>query len=391
MIGIDVCAIGRMEKHVTNERFLAKILTQHEQVVYRRFPRAETLAGFFAAKEAVSKAMGTGIGPIAWKDIEIRHKKSGQPYAIVSDRRSGTRIRFAVSISHDAGVAIANAQLVPDSEQKLPPEELRRIPRRRYDANKYTAGTALVIGASPGMTGSIRLAAMAALRAGAGMCFVAVPPSVLSIVESSIWEPVIQPLVQPDPTDLLATAKRAHGIGIGPGMGWGAGADAALGAIFTTSGAPVVADADALRWIANDLQRLKNTRRKLILTPHDGELNALLQEDPTDERAAAFAEEYDIILIRKGPRSTVFGAGKRWKNPSGTAALASPGAGDVLTGTIAALLAQGMSCWDAATVGVYVHGLAAEMAAKGRDSGLVAGDLLHTLPEAVWTVKEEDE
>jgi holo-[acyl-carrier-protein] synthase len=391
MIGIDIAVVARFEKHVDNPRFHKKILTDTERAVFLRRPVAENLAAFFAVKEAAAKALGTGIGRIGWRDIELRHTPLGQPWAFVHDRVFGRYHKVAVSITHDGGFVAASAMLTED--RNLQPDETARdlhrllLPRRK-DAHKGTVGRACVIGGKEGMLGSISLAAKAALRAGAGYSYAFVRPEIFSLVQLKLTEPIVRPLVNEPIRELTEQSDAMNGCAIGPGLGTDALATAIVRALITRSGCPLVLDADALTILAGEPLLLAKKQRECILTPHAGELSRLLHKESAKD-AAAFARKYDIIVVEKGPATRIHTRDASYVNTSGNAGLATAGSGDVLTGCLAGLLARGYTPLQAARIGVWLHGKAGDLA---RDSlgaeGMIASDVLERNPLAQKYLEE---
>lgn len=391
MIGIDLCEIARMEKHVHNAHFHRRILTERELRAYFRRPNAENLAGYFTAKEAASKAIGMGIGKIGWKDIEISHSPLGQPRATIRDRHRNLVHKIAISITHDGDYAAASAQLLETwttAESDMLWEMKALLPDRPADAHKGTMGRVAIVGGSTGMTGSIWLSSMAALRTGAGLSYALIPKDALKELSAKLIEPIAKPLLQKDPYELISFTRGMDGMAIGPGMGTCDIARKSLVALMLEKGCPLVLDADALNLCAKEPVLLQNAKRKLIMTPHKGELARLIGET-TDENASEFAKKYGIILINKGPNTTVTDGDRTWGNETGNDGMATAGTGDVLTGVVASFLAQGVPAWDAARLGVYVHGLAGDLAANeiGKD-GMIASDIVRFIPKAIKTIRE---
>lgn len=269
-------------------------------------------------------------------------------------------------------------------------------PGRPVEAHKGTFGTVVVVGGSERMIGAPALCAAAALRSGVGLVKVAVPASILQAVIAI--EPGATGISLSEGTDsaeaLFADADPGDGavLAVGPGWGTGTSRSELLDKILRGR-RRVVLDADGLNVLAATGQPRPRTRPLLVLTPHPGEFRRLaaplgIGEDPTDERtrpraAAKLAETHDAVVVLKGRHSIVADAGRYSVNQTGNPALATAGSGDILTGTIAALWAQGMAPFDAAVLGTHLHGLAADLWAKSHgNSGLTAFDLAAALPDA---------
>ena len=264
--------------------------------------------------------------------------------------------------------------------RRIEDEQLRpALPRRRRAAHKGDFGHVLVIGGGAGMPGAVRLCGEAALRSGAGLVSIATDPEHASLIVAS--RPELMPHGIHGVADLEPLLERADVIAFGPGLGrspWAAELVAALAA----DGRPAVWDADALNWLAESPAILDNR----VITPHPGEAGRLLGSDTagvqSDRKAAVLAlqAKYGGVAVLKGSGSLVAaGADVPWLCTSGNPGMAAAGMGDVLTGIIAALIAQGLTTEEAAVVGVEVHARAGDRAAVAGERGLLASDLLAEL------------
>jgi NAD(P)H-hydrate epimerase len=256
-------------------------------------------------------------------------------------------------------------------------------PRARH-AHKGEAGRVLVIGGAPGMPGAARLAGEAAYRAGSGLVTLATHPGHAAALSAARAELIAYDIN--DPAVLEPLLARATAAAIGPGLGqgeWGA----SLWRAARASAVPLVVDADALRWLARE----PAVRTDWVLTPHPGEAAALLGvsvEAVQDDRFAAvraLQQRYGGVCVLKGSGTLIAAPGEDspWLCDRGSPALACGGTGDVLTGTIAALLAQGLAPRDAARLGAWVHAVAGERAAVGGERGVLASDLLVPLRDLI--------
>lgn len=256
-------------------------------------------------------------------------------------------------------------------------EMIGSLPPRPLDGHKGTFGKALILGGSEGMTGAAALAARAASRSGVGLVYVAYPSPLGTIVESLLVEPVKIPLPGGErwfeasqAADALKEASKVDAVALGPGIGRHPSTGKFVAEIVEKIDKPLVIDADGLNLLADDLSLLKRRTAPTILTPHPGEAARLLGttvEKVQADRLGAFvdfAREHDAIVVLKGARTIVTSPdGQRYINPSGNTGLAKGGSGDVLTGLIVGLLAQGMAPLAAVQVGVHVHAQAAHLAA----------------------------
>jgi NAD(P)H-hydrate epimerase len=284
--------------------------------------------------------------------------------------------RFHAGEVEVADIGLAHAE----TEHRLvTPEILSLVPRRREGDTKYTAGSVLVVGGAPGMTGAVSLAARAAFRADAGYVAVAAPERSLPVVETNVLEAVKAPLERLD-----ELAERASAFAIGPGLGRGDEERALVRRLLAELQLPAVVDADALFELEPDAWPAPR-----VLTPHAGELGRLLGEEAkwVDahrlEAVRRAVDRYRCVVLLKGPDTLVAAAGEPvLVRTNGTPALATAGTGDVLTGVIGAFLAKGMDARLAAAAGAVAQGRAAELSTQ---AGLVASDVVEALPQALET------
>jgi NAD(P)H-hydrate epimerase len=271
------------------------------------------------------------------------------------------------------------------------------LPQRPLDTTKREAGNVLVVGGSATMTGAVCLAAQSAYRAGAGLVTVAVPESILPVVQGTLVEAVFVALpeedggIAPAAMDVLRDGLDDYGaISVGPGMGRSEAAAVFARALVAAAPRGLVVDADALNAFAGALGGFDDRgRADIVLTPHIGEFARLTGRDTDDiraDRVAAVRELSSQIganVLLKGS-STLIGepSGEVRINTTGSSALATGGTGDVLSGAIAALIARGMESFDAATAASFVHGIAGSLAALEFGDGVTAGDVCAMLPLA---------
>jgi NAD(P)H-hydrate epimerase len=281
---------------------------------------------------------------------------------------------------HAGEVEVADIGLEPaDTEHRLVTDAiLLLVPRRGEGDTKYTAGSVLIVGGSPGMTGAVCLAAEAAFRADAGYVAVAVPAASLPVIETLLIEAVKAPRERVD-----ELAERASAFAVGPGLGRGDEERALARRLLEGLALPAVVDADALFQL-----EAAEWPAPRVLTPHAGELGRLLGEESVWvdahrlEAVRRAVERYDCVVLLKGPGTLVAAPGEGvLVCDAGTPALATAGTGDVLTGVISAFLAKGMDARLAAAAGAVAHGRAAELAPQ--QVGLVASDVIDSLPLAL--------
>ncbi len=280
--------------------------------------------------------------------------------------------------------------------------EVPKLPPRPVEGHKGTFGRVLVVAGSIGMTGAAALVGRAALRAGAGLVRVATSKSALPIVAAI--EPSYTTLPLPEDAAGRASSKAINAIlnaaeendvvAIGPGLGQSTGLRSVVETLIQQEGLRLLIDGDGL----NNLSRLsgwpKKRKADLVLTPHPGEMKRLWsglfrEEMPRDRQQTAtqVAQLTYTTVVLKGAGTVVTDSERLYVNTTGNPGMGTAGAGDVLTGIASALMGQGLSNFDAAVLGVYVHGLAGDIAAAqlGQVS-LIATDLIDALPQAFQKV-----
>ncbi|HEY9551640.1 MAG TPA: NAD(P)H-hydrate dehydratase, partial [Prevotella sp.] len=264
-----------------------------------------------------------------------------------------------------------------------------RLLCRNDFAHKGNMGNALLIAGSYGMAGAAVLAARSCLRSGAGKVTVHTPKRNYNVLQISVPEAVLQidheETYFSEPTD----TEDFDALGIGPGIGINENTAIALIAQLRRTQCPIVADADALNILGNHRAWLQQLPKGIILTPHPKEFDRMAGMVSSDdyerlEKARDMARHQECYILLKGHNSALCTPeGKVYFNSTGNAGMATAGSGDVLTGIITGLLARGYTPKDAALVGMYLHGLAGDLAVKdtGKES-LIAGDLISYLPQA---------
>ena len=272
------------------------------------------------------------------------------------------------------------AQIVPDTFENDPGLWVAALPRPHDGGNKYTRGHALISGGYP-MTGAARMAARAAARAGAGLTTIAVPEIALPIYAAALISIMVHPLAAPEDFDRLLADRRFSALLIGPGAGAGEQTRARVRAMLGT-GRPTLLDADALTAFADEPTALDRAIiGPCVLTPHDGEFRRLF--DPNGDkltRTRAAARRSGAVVVLKGSDTVITDPdGRAVVNANAPPTLATAGSGDVLSGILLGLLAQGMEPFLAAAAAAWLHGAAA--AAFG--PGLIAEDLPDLLPSVL--------
>lgn len=288
------------------------------------------------------------------------------------------------------------------------------LPARPAYSHKGTYGHVLIAAGSKGKTGAALMAARACLRTGAGLVTIGVPESLVHSFQSRVTEEMILPL--PDKGNgTLSTAsadvilgflkKRANVLAIGPGLSADPEISKLVCLLIAESRAPVVIDADGLNAIAGRTGILKKGRAPVILTPHAGEMARLLQKRTEDDPVSAlrqqieedrigtaqvFAKKMKTWLVLKGaPTVTASPGGEVFINTAGNPGMATAGTGDVLTGMIAAFLAQRLSPRDASVLGAYMHGFTGDIVAEKKGvHSLIASDIINLIPSVFKSVSK---
>ncbi|HZY99967.1 MAG TPA: NAD(P)H-hydrate dehydratase [Candidatus Baltobacteraceae bacterium] len=274
---------------------------------------------------------------------------------------------------------------------------LRALPVRAAIADKRSSGAPLIVAGSGQFPGAAVLCARAAARAGAGYVTVAAPSSVAATLRAHLIEQVVIEIADEAPVqraveELLEIEKRNGSVGIGPGLGLDNRTGEIVAEFLARTTLPAVVDASALFHLSKRLESLRG--KPVVVTPHAGEFARLSGKGTVapKERVARvreFVGRTGITTLLKGRDTIVFDGTTVHVNVTGTNALATAGSGDVLTGTIATLLAQGLAPVDAARIGAYWHGLAGQLAARRRPVGVIAGDVADALAGALPTVDTE--
>jgi holo-[acyl-carrier-protein] synthase len=404
-VGVDVAAIPRIaEAHRRfGSRFLQKFLSEREIAYCGDSP--ERWAGRWAAKEAIGKAMPSGIARPRMRDVEILPSDDGRPHVRVAPATTLTGREIDVSIAHDGHFAVAVA-VIPETPSPTLPTRGReglpdgfRLPDRPRDGHKGTFGTVVVLAGSQGFTGAAYLASMGAARAGAGIVRLLTALSIYPILAEKCTEVIVGPVPEISPgvvghaslSGVLRGFAGADAGVIGPGIGRDASTRRLIEDLVPRVAAPLVLDADALNLLSEHRAILPRLSPQIVLTPHPAEFGRLsgletgaVQQDRRGV-ASRFAKAWNKVVVLKGA-GTVIAApdGRVTLNPISTPALASGGTGDVLAGLIGGLMAQKLPPFEAAVTGVHLHGLAGlDLEASLGQAGVLASDLLLQIPRVM--------
>ncbi len=296
----------------------------------------------------------------------------------------------------DIGFPAQAAERLEDSLVLYEREDLSRLPARMPRSNKGTYGKALLITGKKNMAGAACLSAEAAYRTGCGLAELVTAEENRCIVQQVVPEAILRTYRNTDEAKEAAEAcvETASSVVIGPGIGTSGTARQLLASVLSRARVPVVIDADGLNVLAETAQfrEWMDVRAcPVIVTPHLKEMSRLCEKPVSEiqnhllEVAKAYAREYNVIVVLKDAHTVVAEPGGRaYLNVSGNSGMATGGTGDVLAGIIGGFLAQGMDGYEAAKLGVYVHGLAGDAAAEAKGSrGMIAGDLLQYLPQLI--------
>ncbi|MEK6715327.1 MAG: NAD(P)H-hydrate dehydratase [Candidatus Omnitrophota bacterium] len=274
--------------------------------------------------------------------------------------------------------------------------------QRKANAHKGDFGHVFILAGSLGMTGSAILTATACLRCGAGLVTLGIAGSLHNIFARRIVELMLKPLAETKDKTLSLKAypqisefldKKADVLVIGPGLSQNKATQKLIRRIIQNCPKPMVIDADGLNALTDHLNILRTTndeRRTTILTPHPGEMSRLtglsIAEINKNRKSVAkrVASDYNITVVLKGHNTLVADKNNIYLNKTGNPGMATAGSGDVLSGIIGAFLAQGLDAFNSAKYGVYIHGLAGDLAAHEKTQlGMIASDIIEKIPAAI--------
>jgi NAD(P)H-hydrate epimerase len=257
-------------------------------------------------------------------------------------------------------------------------------------AHKGDFGKVLLLCGSRGYTGAAALAAMGALRSGAGLVYLGVPESIYAIEAVKLTEPVVFPLPDEDGklgilavNEILELLPKMDAVLVGCGLGQSAGTLAVVKAVLENAQCPVVLDADGINVLREHKDILRGRQHPTILTPHDGEFTRFGGTIGENRMASAayFAREWNAIVLLKGHRTCITDGHIHYENHTGNPGMAVGGSGDVLAGIIVSLLGQGLKPLEAAACGAWLHGAAGDLCAEEIGQyGMLPTDMLCALP-----------
>ena len=274
-----------------------------------------------------------------------------------------------------------------------------KIPKRKADSNKGDYGHVFVLAGSAGFTGAAALCSWAALVSGSGLVTLGIPKSLYPIMARKLTEAMAMPLPETRGQALSEKAypaimkfsEKTDCVAIGPGLSGDQSTQRLIRKLVIILKKPVVLDADGINALEGKPELLNRANAPVVITPHPGEMSRLSGLSvkriaaAKEKVAKEFANKYNVVCVLKGHRTVVARPdGKTYVNSTGNPGMAKGGTGDVLTGMIASFIGQGMRPFNAAMLGVYLHGLAGDLAAKEKgEVSMLASDLLNKIPEAI--------
>jgi NAD(P)H-hydrate epimerase len=332
------------------------------------------IAGNPCVRAAMTVTMGfPKIGPYFYPGRshvgDLRIKSLGYPDEIVENNSSGIFLP-----THD--------------------ELKKMLPLRKPAGSKFDHGVCLVVCGSRGMTGSAALASLSALRTGCGMVHLASPGSIIPVLSTKLTEVVLHEIKETKSGApafaaaefLFEKSKDCQALCIGPGLSHGEETSRLVRYLVAGSAIPVVLDADGINAFKGKSEELKNRKASLVITPHAGEWSRLFPVLPALPFEAVntlrkTAKEYDMTILYKGnPTIIAAASGDAFLSPYGNSGMATAGCGDVLSGIITSLVAQGAPVRDAAVLGAFIHGRAGDEAAKELgEYSMIAGDVMENI------------
>ena len=376
-IGIDIIEISKITELLKNEKFLKRFFSEEEEKYILSSAKVdETCAGIFAAKEAIIKALNGNLDSLSYKNISIQ-RKNNVPFAYVNG------INFFVSISHDGEYAISVATSQDNKINNFAGDAFKIFKKRDKFTHKGDYGKLAIFAGSLSMTGAPYFASLAAMRTGCGLSYLYIDKDIQDIMSAKLSETIIRDNSSYDLSDMDA-------ILLGPAWSCNDDRDIIYKDIIKTN-KKLVIDADGIYFLKKYADKLNY---RAIITPHYGEMAKLLGvnvasiiENPK-KYAKVASEKYEVIVVLKGHNTIVTTKDQEYINNTGNPGMATAGSGDVLSGIIASLLVQGYSEFDSAKYGVYLHGLAGDLAKeKYGEFSLIASDIIEFIPQAIMMME----
>ena len=418
-IGVDIADISRFEN--ISQDFLDKCFTDDEKKLFAGRNASQRIASNFASKEALSKALGTGIRGFSLKDISVLRDTLGKPYFVFCDNVLKILSEMGVSdaeltISHDGGNVVAvvflnQCEKIKNANKYISKTDFESdeiisyscvksaIKPRESETHKGDYGKIFIVAGSKGLTGAGIMASKSALRSGGGLITLGCCESLNSIFETALHEVMTLPLSDNGASltkicadEIIRKANESSVIAFGCGLSNTQDIYNILKRIIREVNVPIVIDADGINALSRNINILKSAKAPVILTPHIAEFSRIsgLGIDEINSNikniASEFSVKYNVTLVLKGHNTIVATSdGKVKTNILGNPGMATGGSGDVLTGLIASFIGQGIS--GAALCAVYVHSLAGDIAAgeKG-EYGMTPTDIIENIPYAIKSI-----
>lgn len=412
--GVDIVDINRIERifYVKKDKFLKKVFTEKEiEYFSKRNYKVNSIAGIFAAKEAISKVLGSGIGYINWHDIEVLHNERGKPYTNINAKLDNKMKELGlnnldISISHEKNYAIAFAIGIGYENHiniSMNSDIMGLLAKRRKDSHKGSYGRVAIIAGSLGMTGAPYLTSQAALRTGSGLVYTMVPKSLANIISIKLTEAIIKPIddmgkghfVENSLPEILNEIDKMDAIAIGPGFGVDQDRLYIIEEIIKHFKKPIVIDADAINCLSINPKLLLHRDSPIVMTPHPGELGKFLGKKVYEIQknrifySKFISSKYNVVVALKGNNTIVASPmGDIYINNTGNPGMATAGSGDVLTGIILSFIGQGIDPIKATKLAVFIHGLAGDIGRQIKgEYGLIASDILENIPISIKKIQ----
>lgn len=409
LIGNDIVEISRINNILLKrkEAFYRKVFTFNEiAYIEKKSDSANTVAGMFSAKESISKVLGTGFGKISWQDVEIVHTEEGKPMVnlhneakVVFDYKKIKSIDISITHERQYAISTAIAYSSGDFNFNIDYELFNMLPKREKNSHKGTYGKVAIVSGSRGMLGASYLATMSALKSGSGLVYTVLPESLFEIMSIKLIEPILKSakdnqkgyFIKESLHDILCHIDESNVLAIGPGMGYDKDRAFIIKEIINKYNNPIVIDADGINCLAMNLEILENHKQPIVITPHPGEFARMINvtvEEIEENRiyySKLISKKYNIIVVLKGFNTIVAYPNEEiYINKTGNPGMATAGSGDLLTGMIASFIGQKIDIENAVKLGVYLHGLAGDMASEYMgEYGLIATDILNQIPNSI--------
>lgn len=374
-IGLDICSVKRIERMLFKwgDKFLDRFFSESEiEYIEGKNRKAQTVAGIFAAKEALLKTLGKEAAGFKFEELEVRYEEN-IPYAFYKGNK------FSLSISHDMDMAAA---VVFSDRKNLCVNSEIKLKKRDPFTHKGDYGRLGIFAGSSDMVGAAYFNACAAMRSGLGLSFLYVDEDIKTIMSIKLNESIVK-----KNNNIKFEDEKLDALTVGSGWGRDNSRAEIFNYILLNFEKKIVLDADALYFLSK--MEKCDLKYRAVLTPHEGEMAMLLGksiEEIKKDRikyAREAEQKYKATVVLKGHRTIVCEKDKIYINEKGNAGMASAGSGDVLSGILGAFLAQGYSTFEAAKNAVYIHALAGDIAKERvSETALIASDIIENLKEA---------